>query len=64
MPYETMLATLEEVFLAKQRRFPSYGERFREAWATARKAVLETNGWTERDFYAEMDRRRTSVSAS
>jgi hypothetical protein len=60
-PYETVVGLLEEVFLAKQRRFPSYGDQFRQAWKSAREIVLDSNGWTERDFYAEMDRRRKAL---
>jgi hypothetical protein len=62
-PYAAVLERLEGVFLAKQATHRSYGERFREAWATARKAVLDEAGWEEPDFYAEMDRRRAARAA-
>lgn len=59
-PYEAVLARLEEQFLSLQRRLPAYDEPFREAWKSTREATLDEAGWTEREFYAEMERRRRS----
>lgn len=56
--YEAMHDELEALYLALQARYVSYGEGFRDAWKKGRRDALETRGWTEAEFYAELDRRR------
>jgi hypothetical protein len=62
-PYEGLLERLEGIYLAKQEVHQSYGDRFRTAWEAARKKALQEAGWTEEDFYEEMDRRRAARAA-
>jgi len=63
-PYETVLAKLEGQYVSLQKRMPAYDDAFRSAWKSTRVATLDEAGWTERDFYAEMDARRSSFSQS
>jgi len=61
-PYETVLAKLEEQYMGLQRRLPNYDDVFRSAWKSVRETTLDEAGWTELNFYAEMDRRRLHLS--
>lgn len=60
-PYETVHELLEELYVAKCKAIPSYGNQFRDAWAAARRVLLDGHGWTEKAFYDEMDRRRKAL---
>ena len=56
--YEGVLELLEGAYAQVRDRHPNYGDEFRRAWADARQVILSAHDWTEKEFYAEMDRRR------
>lgn len=56
-PYEKVLAELERVFVHIRDRV-EYGRKFEQRWGDERRIILASRGWTDEQFYAEMDRRR------
>ena len=58
--YEALLGLLEAAYAGVGKKYPSYGEGARTAWESARRALFEEHGWTEKAFYEEMDARRKS----
>lgn len=62
--YEAVYAALDGLYRALRERYPLYGEGFRSAWQKGRRDTLQAHGWTEQDFYAELDRRRRADSPS
>lgn len=57
-PYEAVLSELEGLYARLQQEWVVYGEGFRDAWKRARRDTLQSYGWTEAEFYAELDARR------
>jgi hypothetical protein len=56
-PYGELRDELERIYL-QRRNIHGPGKKFRQAWDSDRDVVLKARGWTEDEFYAEMDRRR------
>lgn len=54
--YERLFNELEGLIVHLQKTIP-YGPEWQKAWAKARKDTCESYGWTDEEFYAEMDRR-------
>jgi hypothetical protein len=56
-PYKLVRDEAEALYVKLLQR-GGYSPAFAKTWAQGRAGVLRSHGWTEKEFYAEMDRRR------